>query len=74
MTTLTTEKPATEQIIAAVLDELGPPISNIQTEAFAAFDAKEYAKVRVLAASNLSDSYIRALTIYSWFAQNNLRF
>lgn len=62
MAIATTQKPVTEQIISAVLDELGPPVSDVQTEAFAAFDAENYDEVRVLAASNLSDSYIRALT------------
>lgn len=56
------EQSVTEQIIAEILKELGPPTNDIQTEAFTAFDTEDYAKVRILAASNLSDSYVRALT------------
>lgn len=52
---------AVSQAAQALLSQLGQPESKAQTEAWDAFQAGDFARVRTLGATNLEDCYIKAL-------------
>ncbi|TVQ08164.1 MAG: hypothetical protein EA368_12360 [Leptolyngbya sp. DLM2.Bin27] len=63
MTTTTPTIPAesVQTVIDAILAELGKPITETHTAALEAFRRGDDSTIRVLAASNLADSYCRSL-------------
>ncbi len=58
-TELTLEK--VNQAVNAILDTLGTPENDLHREALSAFQKGDYQLVKRLAATNLSDSYCKAL-------------
>ena len=64
MTTATAPAITTESVqlvIEAILAELGEPTTEARTAALEAFHRGDDSAIRVLAASNLADSYCRSL-------------
>jgi hypothetical protein len=57
--TITAE--AVQFVIEAIIAELGEPTTEARTAALAAFHRGDDSAIRVLAASNLADSYCRSL-------------
>ena len=58
-TELTAEK--VNQAVAAILEVLGQPETDLHTRALSAFQSGDYQTVKRLAATNLSDYYVKSL-------------
>ncbi|NET34457.1 MAG: hypothetical protein F6K19_20935 [Cyanothece sp. SIO1E1] len=55
----TTER--VQQAVDAILETLGEPETNLHREAFVAFQQQDYATVKRLASTHLSDYYCKSL-------------